>query len=192
MSIPAKYKDGNYSMVAIVEYLPEFLTYVASVTWSIAETGGLVQNDSYVLEKQPIETDANEIRPILMYEIQINTPTDVHNAESTVTSEKACVMINFEKLKADNIDTFLINDIEDSDLIPTSHPETFKLYYDTETGEGYAKLKVGGGKVPMSKYFISYGDFKIHNGDILATVRTGQLLHYTTERVHMIYRGMFL
>lgn len=183
---PTNYQQTQYKIVPVVEYLPQqadetqyYLKYYSSPS--------TYESIDYPVYRNFITVNGMHAKPLIEYTIEMHTTvTDVSNAESSVSNNDACIMIDFEKMYNEELEYFL------NAYCKITGTNSFKLYYDTATGDAYVVVNTSGAKRYMNEYMNVYGDFTLHDGDIVVFSRVGWLLRFNVMDVKLIYRGMAL
>ena len=182
---PTNFQQSQYKLVAVVEYIPEYVSL--TIDFNLYTSPSSYVTVTHALYKNEITVNGMNAKPLIEYTIEMDTTvTDISNAESSVSNNDACIMIDFEKMYNEELEYFL------NAYCKIAGTNTFKLYYDTATGDAYVVVRTSGAKRYMNEYMNVYGDFTLHDGDIVIFSRVGWLLRFNVMDVKLIYRGMAL
>lgn len=182
---PMNYQQTQYKLITVVEYIPEYVSL--TIDFNLYTSPSSYVTVTHALYKNEITVNGMNAKPLIEYTIEMDTTvTDISNAESSVSNNDACIMIDFEKMYNEELEYFL------NAYCKITGTNSFKLYYDTATGDAYVVVNTSGAKRYMNEYMNVYGDFTLHDGDIVVFSRVGWLLRFNVMDVKLIYRGMAL
>lgn len=180
---PTNFQQTQYKLVSVVEYIPEYVEL--SIDFNLYTSPSSYETITDAVYKNEITVNGMNAKPLIEYTIEMDTTvTDISNAESSISNNDACIIIDFEKMYNAELEYFL------NAYCKIAGTNTFKLYYDTTTGDAYVIVNTSGAKRYMNEYMNVYGDFTLHDGDIVIFSRVGWLLRFNVMDVKLIYRGM--